>query len=309
MTAVLTLQGGADLDGAQAAIEEENAALGFATAARPLRTALREALPAADGGRLAAIVPDLIGEAFVIAVLTDRSLSAREQADVVARSRGRAPEPTLASVMRIAQDFADGEQHPSLRWLDALTERCETPLALMQLHDAFPHETLVLRERAAAATAALAVRLAGSESDDEELKATRALLLNNASVRLSALGRREEALSAAEEAVSVYRELAGLRPDAFRPDLALSLNNYANFLSALGRREEALSAAEEAVTIRRELAGLRPDAFRPDLATSLSVLADCLEAVGDTAGALLMDCESVALLTEFLRAGRRAMWG
>ena len=44
---------------------------------------------------------------------------------------------------------------------------------------------------------------------------------------LSALGRREEALEQAQEAVKLYRELAAARPDAFRPDLAGSLNNLA----------------------------------------------------------------------------------
>ena len=49
--------------------------------------------------------------------------------------------------------------------------------------------------------------------------------LNNQSGRLSELGRREDALTAIDEAVGVYRELAGARPDAFLPDLAMSLNN------------------------------------------------------------------------------------
>ncbi|WP_037462702.1 tetratricopeptide repeat protein, partial [Skermanella stibiiresistens] len=51
--------------------------------------------------------------------------------------------------------------------------------------------------------------------------------LNNLASFLSALGRREEALERAGEAVAVYQELAAARPDAFRPDLALSLNNLA----------------------------------------------------------------------------------
>ena len=66
---------------------------------------------------------------------------------------------------------------------------------------------------------------------------------------LSALGRREAALQAAEEAVALYRELARARPDAFTPDLAMSLNNLANMLSDLGRREAALQAAEEAAEL------------------------------------------------------------
>ena len=49
--------------------------------------------------------------------------------------------------------------------------------------------------------------------------------LNNLAIRLAGLGRREEALAAIEEAVTIRRELAAARPDAFRPDLAVSLNN------------------------------------------------------------------------------------
>ena len=82
----------------------------------------------------------------------------------------------------------------------------------------------------------------------------RAMSLNNQSDRLADLGRREEALAAIEEAVTIRRELAAARPDAFLPDLAMSLNNQSSRLSELGRREDALAAIEEAVTIRRELA-------------------------------------------------------
>ena len=96
--------------------------------------------------------------------------------------------------------------------------------------------------------------------------------LNNLSVRLADLGRREEALAAIQEAAQTYRELAAARPDAFRPGLAASLNNLSVQLADLGRREEALAASEEAVTICRELAAARPDAFRPGLARSLNNL-------------------------------------
>ena len=54
--------------------------------------------------------------------------------------------------------------------------------------------------------------------------------LNNLAGSLAALGRREEALDAIDEAV-IYRELAAAQPDAFRPDLARSLSN----LSGPGR--------------------------------------------------------------------------
>ena len=74
------------------------------------------------------------------------------------------------------------------------------------------------------------------------------------SVRLADLGRPKKALAASQEAVTIRRELAAARPDAFRPDLAMALNNLAVGLADLGRPEEALAASQEAAAIHRELA-------------------------------------------------------
>ncbi len=104
--------------------------------------------------------------------------------------------------------------------------------------------------------------------------------LNNLSIRLGELGRREDALAAGQEAVTIRRELAAARPDAFRPDLALELNNLSNRLAELGRREEALAAGHEAADTYRELAATRPDAFRPALAMSLTNLSIRLAELG-----------------------------
>ncbi|MBK7387229.1 MAG: tetratricopeptide repeat protein [Methanothrix sp.] len=62
--------------------------------------------------------------------------------------------------------------------------------------------------------------------------------------RFSALGRREEALAPAQQAVEILRKLAQSNPAAFLPDLATSLNNLGIFLSALGRREDALALTQ-----------------------------------------------------------------
>ena len=91
--------------------------------------------------------------------------------------------------------------------------------------------------------------------------------------QLGTLGRREEALAEAKEAVGTNRQLAAAHPDAFRPELARPLNNLAIRLGELGRREEALAAIQEAVTIRRELAARWPDAYRHELEQSLQVAA------------------------------------
>ena len=104
--------------------------------------------------------------------------------------------------------------------------------------------------------------------------------LNNQSGRLADLGRREEALAAIEEAVTIRRDLAAARPDAFLPDLATSLNNQSSCLADLGRREEALAAIEEAITIRRDLAVISSVVFASRLANSLDIQASTLYALG-----------------------------
>ncbi|MFC9118161.1 tetratricopeptide repeat protein, partial [Streptomyces sp. NPDC057092] len=98
--------------------------------------------------------------------------------------------------------------------------------------------------------------------------------LNHLAVRLSEVGRREEALTAIQEAVDIRRALAEANPDAHLPDLAASLNNLALPLGKVGRRKEALTASQEAVDIRRALAEANPDAHLPDLAGSLNNLAN-----------------------------------
>jgi tetratricopeptide (TPR) repeat protein len=85
--------------------------------------------------------------------------------------------------------------------------------------------------------------------------------LNNLGAMLREVGRREEALKAAQEAVEVYRALAQRQPDAFQPYLAGSLNNLGAMLSELGRREEALAAFEEAFNMNWPFFKRLPSAF------------------------------------------------
>ena len=47
--------------------------------------------------------------------------------------------------------------------------------------------------------------------------------LNNLSLRLGGLGRREEALAASAEATGIYRELAASWPDVYHHELEQSL--------------------------------------------------------------------------------------
>jgi tetratricopeptide (TPR) repeat protein len=128
----------------------------------------------------------------------------------------------------------------------------------------------------------------------EDLK-ERARILDMLGFALYALGRREEALKATQEAVEIYRRLADRQPDAFLPGLAGSLRRLGFRLSDLGRRAEALQATQESVEIYRHLADQHPDAFLPDLAASLTNLGNALSEMGRRAEALQATQEAVDL--------------
>ena len=220
-----------------------------------------------------------------------------EQAEIVERARHRAESAVIGTVVRTAQDYAfDRMQHPSLAWLDHLIASTDNFGALVTITASMPEQTLTLRERAADLQSTICDALGRVGTDTLEATSMRSDMLNNLAVRLSALGRREDALTAAEEAVSLRRTLAAQRPDAFRPNLATSLNNLATMLSELGRRGDALTAAEEAVSLRRTLASQRPDAFRPDLATSLMVLANCVDELDRKPEGLAANAEAIETL-------------
>ncbi len=110
--------------------------------------------------------------------------------------------------------------------------------------------------------------------------------LNQFGIRLSAIGKREEALMASQELADIYRRLAEARPDAFLPNLAGSLNNLGGDLSRIGRREEALAASQEATGIWRHLSEASPNAFLPELAASLNNLGVMLSGLGRREAAL-----------------------
>jgi tetratricopeptide (TPR) repeat protein len=196
--------------------------------------------------------------------------------------------PALTVAVETSPRVADLLSH-------ALAEGPVPGSVLDQIADALPYPSFALAPVAAEVLQRLTVRAAAGSS-------TRAGRLTSLSNWLSDLGRREEALAAIEEAVTIRRELARARPDAFLPDLAMSLNNQSVFLSELGRREEALAAIEEAVAAYRELARTRPDAFLPDLAMSLNNQSGCLSELGRREEALAAIEEAVTIRRELARA-------
>ncbi|MFC8380839.1 tetratricopeptide repeat protein [Nocardia sp. NPDC057272] len=198
--------------------------------------------------------------------------------------------PTLhVAAVRVATRVENPE--PLITALDQIAATPGTPSdTLTTLHDAIPHQTRVLAATAATLTHALAEHY--RHTDNQPLLATS---LNNVSVRLGALGRREDGLAASEEAVRIYRVLAEHHPDAYLPALATSLNNVSVDLGKLGRREDGLAASAEAVKIRRVLAERHPDAYLPELAMSLNNISVRLGALGRREDGLAAIAEAVKI--------------
>jgi tetratricopeptide (TPR) repeat protein len=96
---------------------------------------------------------------------------------------------------------------------------------------------------------------------------------------LSALGQREEALSAIQEAVELYRGLAQRNPDAFLPNLAGSLNNLGQQLNEMDKSEEALVSFEKALDTLWPFFEDHPLAFMRNTAIMISNVQKTCEAL------------------------------
>ncbi|WP_240810346.1 tetratricopeptide repeat protein [Actinomadura sp. WMMA1423] len=286
---------------------------GLADQPRDRRDSVREWIaslyPPAPARPWGTLEPDRLAERFIGRHLhTDPGFAARlveactsEQATQLLTVYARAAAHTVfagalnSSLARLVTDHSAPLAIPAAQvatqveaprpLLDALGEIADdsaTPVdQLTRLADRLPHPSHVLAEYAAHLSQRITEHYREqADTDPDAFLPDLAGSLNDLSVRLGELGRREEGLEAITEAVEVYRRLADARPDAFLPDLAGSLNNLSVDLGALGRREEGLEASTEAVEIRRRLADARPDAFLPALATSLNNLSIRLGELG-----------------------------
>ena len=257
------------------------------------------------GSLIPPVVPDPLADFVLRRRLAERAdlvplaLPGPEEAEPeeAVRAAGEAL-GVLARLWERAPD--EGGRQQAAGWMRAAAERLAAwpASAWTSLARALPvpDRTLALRPFLADFYRARRERLSPEAAEE------RAGVLVMLGYALSALGRREEALAATQEAVDIYRGLARANPQAFLPYLAASLNNLGNRLSALGRREEALRATQEAVEIRRQLAQENPQAFLPDLATSLNNLGSDLSALGRREEALAAYEEAVRTLLPFFQA-------
>ncbi|MFJ3788823.1 tetratricopeptide repeat protein [Kitasatospora sp. NPDC090091] len=117
--------------------------------------------------------------------------------------------------------------------------------------------------------------------------------LNNYGLRLSEVGRAEDSLEAAREAVAIDRRLTGIDPATHARGLARALMNLGNRLAENGKWEEALEPQREAVDTMRRLAASSPAAYESDLADALINLGLRLSELGRWPEALAAEQEAV----------------
>jgi tetratricopeptide (TPR) repeat protein len=130
----------------------------------------------------------------------------------------------------------------------------------------------------------------------------RAEVLNKLSVYLSAVGQRAEALSAMQESVKIYRELANTNP-AFLGDLAESLNNIGTYYREMGLLSEALSFTQEGASLFRDLASINP-AFLGALAAALNNIGLAYRQLGRRGEVLAPSDEAVKIYRQLTKTNQ-----
>lgn len=295
VAAVVTLRQGLTAETTREMIAQESRELGYnlPNGSAALRDAFAMALPNGTGG-IAAVEPDMIGEALLLDVWREDNIQA---IPAIARAYAADPYTVAKTVIRTCQDYViHGHRYP-LNWLEQIRTDSTDLYALIHLSSAMPASTLELREIAAELEKAVLAKVHPPAGDLRDLDRLTILArsFNNLSNHFSALGQREEALAAIEKTVALDRELTRIFPDAGTPKLASSLSNLSNRFSDLGQRESALAAIEEAVEISCVLAVSRPDGFRPELANSLNGQSICLYNLGRYEEALSVVEEAVAI--------------
>lgn len=163
-----------------------------------------------------------------------------------------------------------------------------------RLLEKLPEHSLALSELAAL----LPSQLLDFERSKDRCDLERiAFLTNYLAARLGGLGKWEDSMHTAHQAVQCARKLSKDQPEAdFR--LATALANLARSYGEIGRREQALDAGEQAVCLFRRLAEKGAGAYKSELAASLLVQAKVLAETGRHSKALEAAREAAKLHQE-----------
>ena len=255
LAAYATLVGGIGDEFLSVVASEANA-LGY--------SGLPHALIASQASKIpldSAIEPDIIGEAFVLLVLSSKD---QDGLATIVRATKSNPEKTLGSLIRLAKDF--WQRPEPLQWLTALVAEglAGDSVLLYQMDAAIPDPCPIgLLPWALELTMALKSKIPRPTSSDDSHLPEYARLLNNLANRQSDVGRREEALANAEEAVKIRRELARRNEEAFLPDLAMSLGAMSQIYAGQSDWPSAHHCLAEAVQSLLPLFEALPPAHTP----------------------------------------------
>ncbi|MEV8097636.1 trypsin-like peptidase domain-containing protein [Kitasatospora sp. NPDC085879] len=141
----------------------------------------------------------------------------------------------------------------------------------------------------------------GAEPVPEEARGQLVRALSSLSAVQSQLGRHQDALDTAVEAVKVQKELI---PDG-GPEAAIGLVSQLNNLSIrhteAGAHRAAFEAAAEAVALCEPFAEQYPDAYLPDLNRVLGTLSSCYGDLGDHGRSLELARRCVVLREQLYR--------
>lgn len=268
---------------------QESTALEVPCEPRELAHCLQAVLPGPGG--ISPVLPDLIGEAFVLAQELDN--------DTVLRCHALAPGAVTRTAIGCVEDLRG--QAIALGWLEAILLRCaEDEQGLLALAAAVPADSVPL----AGLRLSIAQHLVQMRSSSEAPLARRAGALQFLGQAHARCGERDAALIAARQASALYGRIIRSTPGNERLEVAPSLVRLALLLEELGAAPEALVTCRDAVGLYRELAQLHPGAFEGELAGSLHTLAQRLAAQGLTTKALEAVQEARGLYEQLARGGQ-----
>ena len=274
-------------------IERESSALGYQIPGGPaaLRDLLVQALPDGSGG-LSAIEPPIVREAMLLAVWRENH---DEALCAIARAYADDPTAVRETVIHACQDYLVRGYDQPRHWLLRIYADTTELNALIALSDSIPPHTLQLRPIRARVLTAVVTQARHLATSSPPTRVILAFALNNLATCQSTLGQHTNALTSIREALPIYRELATVHPDNYRPQLAMSLMNTSAFLSTLGHKEDALDASRQAVAIYRDSISGESDSHSSDFAHALNNLSLHLSELGQFAEAQLVVNEAMLI--------------
>jgi tetratricopeptide (TPR) repeat protein len=289
LVACVTLAQGAQRDAFEAFVEKEAVRLRRPGAdhAATVADVLEQLI--SDTGGLAPLLPDIIGEGFILGYF-DGGIEG------VLHCLGHLGGQGLQTIIRCAQDFSPHRPEP-LQWLETLLEMSWNKWEFLRaLNLLLPHNSLTLRSFDLRVTERLAECCADDPSVTPYLRGCA-----QGKLALACLysGEHERALRAATDCLALFEGDAANSTLSDRLERALgdAYNTLALILDARQECDRALPAARRAVDFWRKIVPT-PQRGACELAKALQILSRCLGQMGHFPQALESSTEVVRIQRE-----------